>query len=931
MHNNKEFRISDYVCLFEKSLNYMTGAILSMFAVNIINTGSNSDWALSLEEILGIIDNDPKDLFCILIAVISTLPYYFYYTLKDNTDWNACNGSKDNWGLLKIYILYEIGIFSFFYLILQGDVHFSFAKFIISIINIVLIFIYLILLFIENKNKSRDRIGYFIAVIFLAIVFFLVLSINSFYKFKEHSDSQNYITLLLLILFSGNAGINIFFLTMWDSSEEVGIISNRIKIMIPVISIALYTVSTIYCYLVFTNEWQVIVTIAWWITLYEVAVSCIKIRDSRKKVIRCIVLFLIFVFGIPILLKIQEYTNMLKIQKVTKLPVDLGLKWLILVGMSIYIAAIKYWGYILKFLFIDKDQKKSKIKTMSVMVWFRNSILGSMLFISIILISSGYYYISLIAIIICSLIAEHFISKYAFKDYRENSDKLYVEGRLIEFIAIMMPLIILAIENHFKFKYEGILQFGDDLPKSIELIIAALSIFAIILYIEVKWKQNDNCKEKQSALSVGDVKQLFGKIPEFTKKIELIVIQVLPDRNRESFMTILITWSSYAIIVAVILEFFSYSSIKRILGLSVTATIFIVDWFFLSKYLFNYYISKMKEGKHMMRFKSIFEKEWKNCLNTLNEFNEIAADQFKGGDRLRPFMFFLGSSYKRSDDLVDRDYVDIAKVACSLELIHKSSVMFDDFIDKDDLRKGVQTFHKQYPDIDTMILLGNAMLAKAQINFTECRNVFKCSEKATIDNVTELAQIILDLCIGCHKELSRATCGNQDKDETKRIIYLETVSLIKGSIELGYRCFHEDQGHEDLETIKKLGEAFGYIFQYLNDLEPFSQRLLYERHKGEKSNFDYDRNSIALVTLREKVQGEEKNVLNNPNYNNILKLYQKYEIEQTILGMVKEEIIKTNNLLEKLNAGDEKWVNIFKAIFNYALEKKGWGEKIPFL
>lgn len=104
-------------------------------------------------------------LFCALVAVISTLPHYFYYTLKDNTTWNAFNGSKDNGGLLRICILYEISVFSFFYLILQGDVNYTLSKLIISIINIILISIYLILLLKGNGKtvsliKGSIELGY---------------------------------------------------------------------------------------------------------------------------------------------------------------------------------------------------------------------------------------------------------------------------------------------------------------------------------------------------------------------------------------------------------------------------------------------------------------------------------------------------------------------------------------------------------------------------------------------------------------------------------------------------------------------------------------------------------------------------------------------------------------------------------------------------
>lgn len=159
--NTKEFRIKEYVHIFEKSLNYMAGVILSIFISGIIYLGSETNGNITINEILKNIHDDPKPLFCVLVAVLSTLPYYFYYSLKDDTAWNACNGRRDNWGLAKICILYEICIMSLLYLLLQGNVCFAGSKFLISIINIILILIYMIFLF--KGKRDGERIGYFLS------------------------------------------------------------------------------------------------------------------------------------------------------------------------------------------------------------------------------------------------------------------------------------------------------------------------------------------------------------------------------------------------------------------------------------------------------------------------------------------------------------------------------------------------------------------------------------------------------------------------------------------------------------------------------------------------------------------------------------------------------------------------------------------------
>lgn len=333
----------------------------------------------------------------------------------------------------------------------------------------------------------------------------------------------------------------------------------------------------------------------------------------------------------------------------------------------------------------------------------------------------------------------------------------------------------------------------------------------------------------------------------------------------------------------------------------------------------------------MNKFRKVFQESWIKCLDTLEEFKETDAKQFHVGDRLRPILFFFGSSYGRYGKLSDKDYEMIAQAACSLELIHKSSVMFDDYIDNDTMRKSEQTFHVQYTDTYVLILLGNAMLAKAQINFANCKHNFKCSEDSTIKNMQGLSKIVMDLCTGCYREINRADYSKQSLNDIEKIIYLETVSLIKGSIGLGYSCFHEDQGHKDRENLEELGEAFGYVFQYLNDLEPFSQKDLYEQHKGSKSNFDYGKKNVAMLILYQKLSDEEKKVFDKRDYGETIKLYDKYDVEQVVLNKVTEKMDRIKQLLGDMKSGNDDWINAFKFLFNLALKEKNWKDKVTSL
>lgn len=912
--NTKEFRLRDYISVFEKSLNYLTGAVLAIFIAGMSwYIVSEPNWKMMLPQKLHSIHDNPKELLCLIVAVLSMLPYFFYYSLKDNIGWNACNGSRDNLGLGKICVLYEICIMSFFYLLLQGQVQFAGSKLIISIVNIILIILYCI--FLKEGKKKGENIGYFLAIIILAFIFFGGLFVNSLLNLQKHFRNQNYAIIEFMGLFLLNAGVNIFFLFRCDSSEETGIISNRIKIMIPVISISIYTVSMVYCFYYFNGNLLIMLFVALWITSYEIIISCFKFYNENIKMFWCVIAFIIFIFGIPIAIWFK------------KIPSELNLYWLILVGISIYMAAIKYWGYILKFLFGEKRKKESKARIMGIMIWFRNSTLGSMLFTLVVILANQRYYTLLITIIAGSLITEIFIYKLLFNGLDKNvGKKIYSIGRIIEFSAILLPLIVYIIENIFNFDLDSYFKCKKEIPVASIVLGVVLCFVVLCIYILYKLKGKEQLKLPETGL-----RQAIKELLKYLWDIRLISKKRLPDKNFRNFWIIIISWCFYITLTTFFMCTIPSISNYRTWGIILMCVIIGGDWMALSRNLLNYYIDRMEDGRSIVDFLDAFNKEWEKCLDELGDFKEKDAKQFQLGNRLRPILFFLGSSYQCYDSIEEKFYNDVARASCSLELIHKSSVIFDDYIDQDEQRNGKQTFHKQYPDINTLILLGNAMIAKAQMNFAECRSIFKCNENVLTDNMKKLSKITYDLCLGCYRELERADYDRQNLDEIDDIIFLETVSLIKESMGLGYSCFHKEQGNREYENIEKLGESFGYIFQYLNDLEPFSQKELYEKHKGEIDNFDYGRKNIALFALYNKISEEEKNYFDKNNYEKILQMYQKYNIEQEILNKAKEKVSEIEEILDALKAGNLEWVKAFKALFNFALERKRWEEKIPKL
>ncbi len=177
--NTKEFGITEYIHTFEKSLNYMVAVLLAIFVTAICCKYKGESFRELWEGPIHDLYNEPKIVFFSIVAVLPTLPYYFYYTLRDNTDWNMSNRDREKRGLVKLFILYETGVMSILYLLMQNDKSFAGTKMIVSAINVVLLCLYGFVMIKgafekdEQKKKVRDISLSFYFFQFLYFVFYL--------------------------------------------------------------------------------------------------------------------------------------------------------------------------------------------------------------------------------------------------------------------------------------------------------------------------------------------------------------------------------------------------------------------------------------------------------------------------------------------------------------------------------------------------------------------------------------------------------------------------------------------------------------------------------------------------------------------------------------------------------------------------------------
>ncbi len=177
-----------------------------------------------------------------------------------------------------------------------------------------------------------------------------------------------------------------------------------------------------------------------------------------------------------------------------------------------------------------------------------------------------------------------------------------------------------------------------------------------------------------------------------------------------------------------------------------------------------------------------------------------------GGKRLRPVMCLIASEAigVRSERAI--------KAAVAVETIHNFTLIHDDIMDRDELRRGVKTVHTLYGE-PTAILAGDTLFAKAfsilsESDF-EAENIVKACRM--------LADVCVEICEGQYIDMSFENMSLKEVEEEEYIemVRKKTAVLIACSCAISAVLAGEK---EFAESLWKFGEYCGIGFQIHDDV-----------------------------------------------------------------------------------------------------------------
>jgi geranylgeranyl diphosphate synthase type I len=168
---------------------------------------------------------------------------------------------------------------------------------------------------------------------------------------------------------------------------------------------------------------------------------------------------------------------------------------------------------------------------------------------------------------------------------------------------------------------------------------------------------------------------------------------------------------------------------------------------------------------------------------------------------------------------VGGDPEHVLYAAAGTEYGHLASLVHDDLIDRDELRRGKKTIWREYGS-DYAILTGDLFIFQAYLCLAQCRHTVAAERVVRVLEV--LSRSSIDLCIG--QALEERMIGNCDitSDAYIEMVRGKTGSLFRAAVESGAILGGGDD--KAVDAIRVYGESLGIAFQIVDDLLPYTSR-----------------------------------------------------------------------------------------------------------
>jgi geranylgeranyl diphosphate synthase type I len=226
-----------------------------------------------------------------------------------------------------------------------------------------------------------------------------------------------------------------------------------------------------------------------------------------------------------------------------------------------------------------------------------------------------------------------------------------------------------------------------------------------------------------------------------------------------------------------------------------------------------------------------------------------------GGKRLRPTILLLTAETISEVEPLGADYrafpspsgddIDVLTAAVAIEVIQSFTLIHDDIMDDDDLRRGVPAVHREY-DLETAILAGDTLYSKA---FEYMLDTGAPAERS-VEALDELATTCTEICEGQALDVDFEGRPDVTTDEYLEMVEFKTAVLYAAAASIPAILLGSDA--ETVDALHDYGLDIGRAFQIQDDLLDLT---VPSDTLGKQRGSDLVEGKQTIITLHARDQG----------------------------------------------------------------------------
>ena len=217
-----------------------------------------------------------------------------------------------------------------------------------------------------------------------------------------------------------------------------------------------------------------------------------------------------------------------------------------------------------------------------------------------------------------------------------------------------------------------------------------------------------------------------------------------------------------------------------------------------------------------------------------------------GGKMLRPALTLIVS------EAVGGERENALKSAAAIELIHTFSLIHDDIMDQDDMRRGMPSVHKVWGD-DVAILAGDTLFSKA---FEIIIGTEGTSSDQNNKALATVADACVKICEGQASDMGFEERFDVEEDEYMEMIFKKTGALIAAATKAG--AIMGGASDEVIDAMYEYGRLIGLAFQIQDDYLDLASN---EETLGKPIGSDIEKGKMTIIAIKGLASDESGRLL----------------------------------------------------------------------